>query len=60
MHRGGGGEEFRLGVHFIEFLGGLRSSLQTVDGVHRGRVTLHQVDDGAVHQSLALKHAPAG
>ena len=39
---------------------GGRSSLQTVDGVHRGRVTLHQVGDCAVHQPVAIEHALAG
>jgi hypothetical protein len=37
-----------------------RSNFQTVDGVHRGRVTPHQVGDCAVHQPLALEHAHAG
>jgi len=37
-----------------------RLSLQTVDGVHRGRVTLHQVDDCAIHQPQSIEHAPAG
>jgi hypothetical protein len=37
-----------------------RSSLQTVDGVHRGRVTLHQVGDCVIYQPRSLEHAPAG
>jgi hypothetical protein len=37
-----------------------RSSFQTVDGVHRGHVTPHQVSDCAVHQTLALERAQAG
>lgn len=39
---------------------GGRSSLQTVDGVHRGCVTLHQVGDCAIHQPVAIEHVPAG
>jgi hypothetical protein len=35
------------------------SSFQTVDGVHRGHVTPHQVSDCAVHQPLSLERALA-
>jgi hypothetical protein len=37
-----------------------RSSFQTVDGVHGGHVTPHQVSDCAVHQPLSLERAHAG
>jgi hypothetical protein len=40
--------------------GSRRSSFQTVDGVHRGPVSPHQVSDCAVHQPLSLERAHAG
>ena len=43
----------------LPLLGG-RPGLQTVDGMHRRPVSLHQIGDGAVHQALALQYVLAG